>query len=445
MDLTELNNIFHQWAKMRNAVITAVLLGYLIAVGMPCASAALDGAPEEAVEQVQVHVVTQDPPSSRVVKRMSESVKVIGEHILLGRKVIEVAERRDVYEKLVRDIFDRVLVGYTIDGVQIEPGATAKIQITLLPWGDTVREVDVRVDYSGIASEAVPLVQADMGRLTEAIQGALVGLPVDSVDWASGIARDLIREMLKQKLPEFHFSLDVEAGRQAKVRLSLFPVGELVKNVSVSMRSNTIPNLLLVSARPAVETQARSMRGLPVAYVARHMNHFKTEIARAAQTDHVIKQFDLKVASVIKPGVDTEAVVTAEAETWRITAEAYLDVGRNTDNISGQAHIGRSLGKYDELFLELKVVPGPMSWEIMPGWGHQFGSETWAGARFRTNDKEWVGWLQQGLGGRWSIRAEHWPHLAWTETRLRYKLHDFLSAEFVITNTTNWLRLVGHL
>lgn len=445
MDLTELNNILIQWTRARKVIVAAALLGCLNAAGMHCVSAAVDSTPEAAVEQVQVHVVTQDPPSSRVVKRMSESVKVIGEHILLGRKVIEITERREVYEKLVRDVFDRVLVGYTIDGVQIEPGPIAKIQITLLPWGDTVREVDVRVDYSGIAAEAIPLVQADMGHLTEDIQGALVGLPVDSVDWASGIARDLIRELLKQKLPEFHFSLDVEAGRQTKVRLSLFPVGELVKNVAVSMRSNTIPNLLLVSARPAVESQARSMRGLPVAYVRRHMNHFKTEIAQAAQTDHVIRQFDLKVTSVIRPGVDTEAVVTAETETWRITAEAYLDVGRNTDNISGQAHVGRTLGKYDELFLEVKVVPGPMSWEIMPGWGHQFGSETWAGARYRTNDKEWVGWLQQGLGGRWSIRAEHWPHLAWTEVRLRYKLHDFLSAEFVMTNTMNWLRLVGHL
>ena len=420
------------------------LLSYLTAAGSPCASAAIESMPE-AVEQVQVLVLTQDPPSARVVRRMSESVKVIGEHILLGRKVIEVTERREVYEKLVRDVFDRVLVGYTIDGVQIEPGPTAKIQINLVPWGDTVREVAVQVDYSGIAAEAVPLVQSDMGRMTEDIKDALAGLPVDSVEWASGVARDLIRELLKQKLPEFHFSLDVDAGRRTAVRLSLFPVGDLVKDATISLRSATIPNMLLIHARPAVETQARSMRGLPVAYVRRHLPYFQEKLGQAAMQDSVIKQFGLKVSPIIRPGVDTEAAVTVEAETWRITAEAYLDVGRSKDNISGKAHVGRTMGHYDEAFLELKLLPGTMSWEFMPGWGHQFGSDSWAGFRYRTNDKEWVAWMNQGLGGRWLLQAERWPHLEWTEVRLRYKLHDFLSIEFVVNNEANWIRLVGHL
>jgi len=151
------------------------------------------------------------------------------------------------------------------------------------------------------------------------------------------------------------------------------------------------------------------------------------------------------VAAVITPGADTETIVTVEADTWRMTAEAYLDVGRSNDNISGKAHVGRTVGKYDEVFLEMKVVPGPMTWEFMPGWGHQFGSDTMAGFRYRTNDQEWVAWLHQGLGGRWSLEAERWPHLDWNEVRLRYKLHDFLSVEFVVNNTANWLRLVGHL
>lgn len=412
----------------------------------PAAGAApAEAAGTETVQQVRVMVITPDPPSSRVVKRMSESVRLIGEHILLGHKVTEVETRKDSFEKIVRDVFDRVLVGYTIESVRIVPGVESSIEIALSPWGDTVREVEIRVDYSGIAATAIPLVQADMGRLTEELQGALIGLPVDSVDWASGVARDLIRESLKQKLPEFHFSLDVEPGRRTAIRLSLFPVGELVKEATVSLRSATIPNLLLVHARPAVELQARSMRGLPVDYVRRHLAYFQDKLGQAALQDSVIKQFGLRVAASIRPAADAEANVAVEAETWRITAEAYLDMGRSRDNISGKAHVGRTLGKYDEVFLELKLLPGTMTWEFMPGWGHQFGTDTMAGLRWRTNDKEWVAYLYQGLGRRWLLRAERWPHLEWTEVGLRYKLHDFLSVEFVINNDTNWLRLVGHL
>ena len=86
-----------------------------------------------------------------------------------------------------------------------------------------------------------------------------------------------------------------------------------------------------------------------------------------------------------------------------------------------------------------------MTWQLMPGWGHQFGSDTWAGIRYRINDQAVGWWLSQGLGGRWSLRAERWPAGNRNEFGLRYKLNDFLSAEFVVDKDRNWLRLVGHL
>jgi hypothetical protein len=265
------------------------------------------------------------------------------------------------------------------------------------------------------------------------------------VDWASGAAREVVREILRRQLPEFHFSLDVEAGTLTKVRLSMFPTGQLVRTASVSLRSNTIPNLLLVHARPALDIQANSMRGLPVEYVERRIQTFTNKVRQATITDPVIQQFGLKVTPIVRPGVDTQVDVTVEAESWRISAETHLDIGRDKDNISGEVHIGKRLGAHDELFLELKILPGDMTWQFMPGVGHQFGSDTWIGIRYRTNDQE-LGWrLNQGLGGRWSLRAERWPGIDRSEVGVRYKLHDFLSAEFVWTNERNWFRLVGHL
>jgi len=398
------------------------------------------------VEAVQVEVMADTVTSTLVLRRMSESVKVIGEHLLLGHPASEISQRREHYEKLVRDVFDRVLIGYTVDQVAIITNdRIGKIQIHLTPWGDTVREVGILVDYSGIASEAIPLVKTDMGKMEEEIRAALVGLPVDAVDWASGVARELIRDILRRRLPEFHFSLDVEAGRQTKVRLSLFPTGQLVKETHISLRSNTIPNLLLVHARPSVEVQANSMRGLPVEYVERHIQYFTEKVRLATLADPVIRQFDLKVKPLVRPGEDTEVAVAVEAETWRISAEVQLDVGHDKDNVSGKAHVGRLIGSRDELFLEVKIMPGDMSWQIMPGWGHQFGGQTWAGIQYRTNDQELGWWLNQGLGGRWSLHAERWPRIDYHEIGIRYKLHDFLSAEFVLTENGSWLRLVGHL
>lgn len=400
---------------------------------------------ESTVEEIQVQVMAKAVPSTRVLRRMSESVKTIGEHLLLGRSTIEVSGRRDHYERLVRDVFDRVLVGYTVEKVEIDPAAVTQIRISLAPWGETVRNVSVRVDYSGIAPEAVNLVKLDMGKLEPDIQAALLGLPVDAVDWATGVARELIRELLSRQLPEFHFSLDIEAGRDTSVRLSLFPTGQVVREAKVSLRSFTIPNLMLIHARPAIEMQASSMRGLPVAYVERHRAYFTENIRLTTISDPLIRQFGLKVSPIVRPGPDTEVAISVEAERFRITADVLLDIGKERDNISGKVHLGQRISKRDEVFLELKVLPGMMTWEVMPGLGHQFASDTWAGLRYRTNDKEWVAWLEQGLGGRWSLRAERWPNLNYNEIGIRYKLHDFLSAEFVLTNDRNWLRMVGHL
>ena len=132
---------------------------------------------------------------------MAESVRTIGEHLLLGHATTEVGERREHYEKLVHDVFDRVLAGYTIESVVLEPAATSKIRICISPWGDTVRQVDIQVDYSGIAPAGVSLLKTDMGKLEEDIRVALLGLPVDAVDWAAGVARELIRELLRRQLP----------------------------------------------------------------------------------------------------------------------------------------------------------------------------------------------------------------------------------------------------
>ncbi len=431
------------WRRFLSILVIGSLCLAYPAMGSCLPSGRSDGIP--TVESVRVEVVAGAVPSPLVLRRMSESVKSIGEHLLLGHTTGEVSQRREHYEKLLRDVFDRVLIGYTVQRAQIDPGSVTQIRLHITPWGDTVGEVAIQVDYSGIAPEAVPLVKTDMGKMEQEIQAALIGLPVDAVDWASGVARELIREILRRQLPEFHFSLDVEAGRRTKVRLSLFPVGQLVKETQVSLRSNSIPNLLLVHARPGVEAQARSMRGLPVEYVERHLKYFTEKVRQATLTDPLIRQFDLKVTPVVRPGTDAEVAVEVEAETWRISAEVFMDVGRDQDNVSGKAHLGRLIGPGDEAFIEVKVFPGDMTWHVMPGWGHRFGSDTWAGLRYRLNDRALGWWLNQGLGGRWSLRGEHWPNIDSSEVGIRYKLHDFLSAEFVLTNDRNWLRLVGHL
>ncbi len=63
------------------------------------------------------------------------------------------------------------------------------------------------------------------------------------------------------------------------------------------------------------------------------------------------------------------------------------------------------------------------------------------GLNTRLGDKRDILWLYQNLGKRWMLRLERTPGTGYNELGIRYKLHDFLSAEYVISNKEHWLRL----
>jgi hypothetical protein len=68
-----------------------------------------------------------------------------------------------------------------------------------------------------------------------------------------------------------------------------------------------------------------------------------------------------------------------------------------------------------------------------------------AGIKYNTSSSQNMLWLSKELSPSWTMRLERNPKNRNNELGLRYKLHDFLSAEYIITKDDQWLRLVGHL
>lgn len=422
----------------RIIVATALALGILSGVA---------GAEDLSVTAVTASVQSSDiSPPQRVVKRMELSVSTVGDQVLVGRKVADVLANKNSYEKLIKEVFDRVLVGYSVKQVLITPGQTTQINVLLSPWGDVVREVKLDLDLGGMPPETAAMIKQDMGNIDAKINDVFIGMPVDSLDWATGISTSLIREMLAAQLPEFRVNLEIIGGQSTVVKLSLIPAGAMVQDVKVTLRSKSIPNILLLETSGAVEDAAGIMRGLPVAFVERHSEDFNNLLMAAANKRPVVKRYGLKISSEINAATDTEVFVNAETDKYKVTLEGYLDIGRLVDSTSARLHIGEYIGKHDEMFLETTFIPGSVSWQFAPGWGHQWG-KTQAGVKYeidggRGND---ILWLRQDLGGRWLLRLERTPATGYTELGIRYKLHDFISAEYVITNNDKWLRLVGNL
>lgn len=402
-------------------------------------------ASAETVDSIVVNVASDVPPPPRIVKRMTTSVTIVGEQILLGKTVGDVADRQSAYEKIIQEVFDRVLVGYSVQEVAIQPGIQTTILVKIMPWGDMVQDVSIEVDYGSLSPATADLVRKDMGDLNEKVRNLLVGLPIDAVDWAGSLAKTILREYLEAQLPEFRAGIDITSGTAAAVHISLLPQGPVIQDVQVSLRSKTIPNVLLLTARPDVEATAGELRGLPVAFVERHSSYFTGRIGTRAAQLPAARRYDLTLIPSLEPARETRVTLNAETDRYKVTLEGHLDMGRERDNTAIQLHAGKYISKRDETFMEVLFFPNSVTWKFFPGWEHRIGSNTNVGIKYNVSDNQAVLCLHQPLANDWSFRLERTPAAGHTEIGLRYRLHDFISVEYIFTNHDNWLRLVGDL
>jgi hypothetical protein len=421
--------------KYFHFIFTSLVFSFLLLTGVAHAS-------DEVVEKVNVTIVSNPMPTSKIVKRMTASVGTVGEQMVVGRKVSEVAESRASYEKLIKEIFDRVLVGYSVQSVTLAPDVTTALTVEVAPWGDVVHEVALEYDFGNLSPEIVSLIKRDMGNVEEKLNDVLIGLPIDAVDWAGGLAKVAIREQLATQLPEFRANMDVIPGSRTVVKFSLSPLGTIVQDVHVSLRSHTIPNIVLAAVRPTMDESSKILLGLPVAFVERHRDYFTDKLI-AEQP--LTKKYGIMTTPQLNVGSDTEIALNVETDKYKISLEAYLDMGHSEDNTSARLHAGKFIGKRDEAFIEVNFVPSTVSWEFMPGWGHKIGASTMAGIKYNTSNSQDILWAQHEINRNWTLRLERNPKMGDNELGIRYKLHDFLSAEYIFTKEDHWLRLIGNL
>jgi hypothetical protein len=413
----------------------------LLLIGLPIAQ-----AQSIVVESLSVHVTsTTAPPPDKVAKRMADSIAMVGQQILLGKSLDEVTLNKNSYEKVIREVFERVLVGYSVQNVNIIPDTETGIQVTIEPWGDVVHQVKIETNFIGLSPEMQSLAVSQLTALSGKTEDTLTGLPIDAVDWAGSILKDNLRELIADRLPEFKAAFEIQSGSVTVIKMTLSPVGEVIQDVNVSVGSKTLPNFLLSEAEQAADELGQNLRGLPISFVQRHKDYFEQKILHAVTALPVTERYGLTFKPVVLPASSTSIILNANTTKYKFFVEGYLDMGRKMDNTSVKIHAGKWLTPKDEVFMEGTFVPGSVRWEFMPGWGHQFTKQTQAGFKYSMTDKRNRLFIEQELGPNYSLRIERIPIGSFNEVGLRYKIHEYLSAEYVINNHESYLRLVGSL
>ena len=122
------------------------------------------------IESVTTEIRSGAEIPAAVRERMAHSVDTIGEQLLAGKSLQEAEANRDSYGKLIQQIFDKVLVGYSVDSVVLEPAQEAKLYVQLQPWADTIRNVQVQINVSGMQTMVEPVVRQDVAYYRDVTQ-----------------------------------------------------------------------------------------------------------------------------------------------------------------------------------------------------------------------------------------------------------------------------------
>ena len=416
----------------------------LILAAMTCLP--LQQAFSAQIENVSVQVVDVNGGTSQILlDKMSGSMQVVADQLFLDKDVAEVAAAGEDYKRLLTEIGDRVFTGYELSEVRLQPGAHTEIVLYARPWNRIISQPVVDLQFSGVEPQTAELLQQRIPSLKRELEQAISGASEDAGDWAGGVLRKMARQQVEERLPEFKAAVDVVQDRQSTVvQVVIYPVGQLVSNIKYELRSEAIPNILLMELKYKYLAECDKLRGLPVAYVQAHKAELEQILMDKLLAEQAVRDFRLQPSVRLTPGANLGVNIMINSDDYKLWFEGYGDIGRDNDNLSGKAHIGKFISPRDEAFGEAEVILDDVEWRFGVGYARYWGKSVWSYMRrMPIGDNDYR--LEYNLSPKWRLRAEHFSGDDRNEFGVRYRIHEFLSAEYVYGGDEFYLRIIGNL
>lgn len=425
-----------------------------ILAGVVVSALCWSGAAAASIHDVDVHLTSSGAPVPPLAaKRISASIETVGRRVLLDRDDGEVGRNADTYNRMMNDIMDRVLIGYTVENMTLRPGERTEVDVVVRPWGNTIETVSLNLDFGALSPLAENMAKEDVQGAQNLVENVLVGLPEDALDWAGGAVKDVLESELERQIPEFYPHVIITPGKTAKVDVYFLPKLPVVRNVNVKVETENIPRVVFYDTRKHMETRYAGLQGLPVAFIRRHEKDIQEDVSRTVSDQWVVEKYKLRVEPQLTVGENLDIRLKSLTDFYDIQASAYIDMRRNGDKRRGKknedtvakVHIGRKFGSGHELFGEVEFKPSTLKWNLIPGYFYRFSDKTSLGYQFETEDKSHHLWLKQKLAGRWSLRFDWDISNHDEELGINYRLHDYVGLEYIVSEHDQWLRVIGYL
>ena len=403
------------------------------------------------VTRVNVSIRDEGGQTSPVLlHKMEDSMQVVAAQLFNGRDSQFIAADAAGYERLLSEISDRVITGYQTNRVvlslaQEQESTSVNLFFSVMPWAQTVKAVDVEIQFSGISPFATKVLQEKIPELSEQLRKTLQGASLDAVDWAGGVLRGQVKNCVEALLPDFRAAVDLTTrDGDARVQVIIYPVGELVRTVEYSMVSKSIPNILLMKLKYKYADKAKSLQGLPVSYLETNRSLLAERLLQELSAEPQVRRHHLTPQVVIHPGAETRLDISLESHEYKIWFEGYGDIGRKDHNLSGRAHIGKYISRRDEIFGEAGVDLKDVRWDFSAGYAYHWGKGTLSYMRRVPADAN-VYRFEYDFTPKWRFRYEHFGDTKENEYAVRYRIYEFLSGEYVYSTNKSYFRIVGNL
>ena len=416
----------------------------LIVAAMTCLP--LQQAFSAPIEDVAVQVVDTGGGTSQVLlEKMSSSMQVVANQLFIDKDDVAVAAAAADYKRLLTEIGDRVFTGYELVDVRLEAAPQTRITLFARPWSATISQPVIDLQFSGVEPETAALLAQRIPALREQLETAISGASVDAGDWAGGVLRRMVRREVEQALPEFRAAVDVlQEGKRTLVQVVIYPVGQLVTNIKYELRSEAIPNILLMELKYKYANECDKLRGLPVEYVKHRQKEIEQMLTAKLLAEQAVREFDLQPVVKLEPATNMAVSIMINSDKYKLWFEGYGDIGRDKDNLSGKAHVGKFVSPKDEIFGEAEVILDNVDWQFGAGYSRYWGKSVWSYTRrMPMGDNDYR--FEYNLSPKWRLRAEHFSGENRNEFGVRYRIHEFLSAEYVYGGKEFYMRIIGNL
>ena len=199
----------------------------------------------------------------------------------------------------------------------------------------------------------------------------------------------------------------VREDSRTVVQVVIYPVGQLVQDINYSMESQSIPNLLLLDLKQRYAQKAEALRGLPVDFVKKHQMELENLLLTDLKNEKSVQRHNLEPSVKLVPASTLGVEIGMGSDKYKIWFEGYGDIGRNDDNISGRAHIGKFISEQDEIFGEAGVTLDEVDWDFSAGYARHWGKATLSYMRRRGPDGQNVYRGEYDFTNKWRLRTEY--------------------------------------